>query len=45
MAGRKMPFTGKIALDAAQRVMDTAKGGATFELELLAALMDMCRCK
>ena len=39
------PFTEKIILDAARRVMVTAKGDDTFELKLLGALMEMLPCR
>jgi hypothetical protein len=39
------PFTGKIILDAAKRVMETAEGDDIFELKLLRALMEMFPCK
>ena len=39
------PFTEKIILDAAKRVMETAKGDDTFEPKLLGALMEMLPCR
>jgi hypothetical protein len=39
------PFTEKIVLDAARRVMETAKGDDTFEIKLLGALMEMLPCR
>ena len=54
MGGREMPlfclpentpFTEKIILDAARRVMETAKGDDTFEVKLLGALMEMFPCR
>jgi hypothetical protein len=38
-------FTEKIILDAAQRVMETAKPDDTFEIKLLGALMEMLPCR
>ena len=39
------PFTEGIILDAAKRVMETAKGDDTFEPKLLTALMEMFPCR
>jgi hypothetical protein len=39
------PFTEKIILDAARRVMETAKADDTFEIRLLGALMEMLPCR
>jgi hypothetical protein len=40
-----IPTAGKATLEAAKRVMNTAKGKDTFELKLLVALMKMFPCE
>ena len=40
-----IPFAGKIIMDGAKRVMETAEGDDIFELKLLRALMEMFPCK
>ena len=39
------PFTERVMLNAAKRVMETAKGDDTFEPKLLMALMEIFPCR